>query len=91
VARARAGDQIFYRLLEDGSQYHSMIVTGANAEWVVYHTGPFQGTHGKAKGEMRRVLLADLIHHPDPRWRPVKENENFLGVYRWDLLAEDGR
>ena len=85
VGRARAGDLIFYRLLEDGSQYHSMVVTGAHAEWVVYHTGPVNRT----KGEMRRVLLADLMRHPDPRWRPVAANENFLGVYRWDLLAED--
>jgi uncharacterized protein YfaT (DUF1175 family) len=85
LAHARPGDLIFYRLLEDGSQYHSMVVTGAHAEWVVYHTGPVNHT----KGEMRRVLLADLIHHPDPRWRPIPSNENFLGVYRWNLLAED--
>ncbi len=85
LARARPGDLIFYRLLEDDSQFHSMIVTGPHAEWVVYHTGPVNGT----KGEMRRVLLADLIHHPDPRWRPIPSNENFLGVYRWNLLAED--
>jgi uncharacterized protein YfaT (DUF1175 family) len=83
--RAHPGDLIFYRLLEDGSQYHSMIVTGPHADWVVYHTGPVNHT----KGEMRRVLLADLIHHPDPRWRPIPSNENFLGVYRWNLLAED--
>jgi uncharacterized protein YfaT (DUF1175 family) len=85
VGRARAGDLIFYKLLEDGSQYHSMVVTGAHADWVVYHTGPVN----KTKGEMRRVLLADLMRHPDPRWRPVPGNENFLGVYRWDLLSED--
>jgi len=87
--RARAGDLIFYRLLEDGSQYHSMVVTGAHAEWVVYHTGPVVIGKEHTKGEMRRVLLADLMRHPDPRWRPVPSNENFLGVYRWDVLAED--
>ena len=87
--RARPGDLIFYRLLEDGSQYHSMVVTGAHAEWVVYHTGPVLVGKAKTKGEVRRVLLADLVHHPDPRWRPIPSNENFLGVYRWNLLAED--
>jgi hypothetical protein len=38
---------------------------------------------------MRRVLLADLLHHPDPRWRPTPSNPNFLGVYRWNILHED--
>lgn len=81
---ARAGDLIFYRLLEADSQYHSMILTGTKAEWVVYHTGPI----GKHRGEMRRVLLSDLLHHPDPRWRPTPQNPNFLGVYRWNILRE---
>jgi uncharacterized protein YfaT (DUF1175 family) len=87
---ARPGDLIFYRQLDqhspyDGSDYHSpfhsMIVTG---DAVVYHTGPIN--HGK--GEMRRLLISDLLHHPDPRWRPLKENENFLGVYRWNIVRE---
>lgn len=91
IARARPGDLIFYRLLEQTSQYHSMIVTGDHAEWVVYHTGPVTTPNGKAPGEMRRVLLADLVKHPDPRWRPVSTNENFLGVYRWDILDDDTR
>lgn len=81
---ARPGDLIFYRVLETDSQYHSMIITGEQGEWVVYHTGPIDGH----PGEMRRVLLADLIHHPDPRWRPVPNNPNFLGVYRWNILRE---
>lgn len=81
---ARKGDLIFYRQLEQNSPYHSMVVTGEGAEWVVYHTGPV----GKAKGEMRRVAMGDLLHHPDTRWRPVAENSNFLGVYRWNILRE---
>ncbi|RXH58617.1 hypothetical protein GRAN_1927 [Granulicella sibirica] len=89
IGRARAGDLIFYRLLEETSQYHSMIVTGTHGEWVVYHTGPITTPHGKTPGEMRRVLLADLMKHPDPRWRPVAANANFLGVYRWDILDDD--
>jgi uncharacterized protein len=89
LRQARPGDLIFYRLLEldahNESQYHSMVITGEYAEWVVYHTGPIN--HGK--GEMRRVLLADLLRHPDPRWRPEPANTNFLGVFRWDILTED--
>lgn len=85
ISAARAGDLIFYRLLESDSQYHSMIFTGTKAEWVVYHTGPID----KHRGVMRRVLLADLLHHPDPRWRPTRENPNFLGVYRWNILREE--
>jgi uncharacterized protein YfaT (DUF1175 family) len=81
---ARKGDLIFFRQLEQNSPYHSMAVTGGDAAWVVYHTGPI----GKAKGEMRRVAIEDLLHHPDVRWRPVPENSNFLGVYRWNILRE---
>jgi uncharacterized protein YfaT (DUF1175 family) len=37
---------------------------------------------------MRRMALADLLRHPDVRWRPVAENSNFLGAFRWNLLRE---
>ena len=84
---AHPGDLLFYRQLEQNSPYHSMIVTGASGKWVVYHTGPI----GERPGEMRRVALEDLLHHPDPRWRPQAENSNFLGVYRWNILREDPR
>jgi uncharacterized protein YfaT (DUF1175 family) len=80
--RALPGDLIFYRQLEQDSPYHSMIVIGPDAAWVVYHTGPI----GEKKGEMRRVSMTDLLHHPDVRWRPVPDNTNFLGVYRWNIL-----
>ncbi len=90
VHAARPGDLLFFRQLEQSSPYHSMIVTGGHdlngydAGWVVYHTGPI----GRAKGEIRRVALTDLLHHPDGRWRPVPDNTNFLGVYRWNILRE---
>ncbi len=91
LRKARPGDLIFYRQLEQDSPYdvsdyhspfHSMIV--GEGDEVVYHTGPIH--HGK--GEMRRLSTTDLLHHPDARWRPVKENDNFLGVYRWNILRE---
>jgi uncharacterized protein YfaT (DUF1175 family) len=81
---ARRGDIIFFRQLEQNSPYHSIVVADDRATWVVYHTGPI----GKAKGGMRRVALEDLMHHPDVRWRPVPENSNFLGVYRWNILRD---
>jgi uncharacterized protein YfaT (DUF1175 family) len=84
ISDGRPGDLIFYRQLEQNSEYHSMILTGERGEWVVYHTGPI----GTGKGEMRRMLVADLLHHPDARWRPEPGNSNFLGVYRWNILRE---
>ena len=84
VHAARPGDLLFYRQLEQNSPFHSMILTD-KANWAVYHTGPI----GRGPGEMRRVALEDLLHHPDRRWRPISENSNFLGVYRWNILRED--
>ena len=49
---------------------------------VVYDTGE---DHGKS-GELRRVTLAELLDHPQPQWRPIPGNPNFLGVYRWNIL-----
>lgn len=87
VRAARPGDLLFYRQLEQNSPYHSMILTGAGHDWAVYHTGPI----GTGPGEVRRVALEDLLHHPDTRWRPIPQNSNFLGVYRWNILREDPR
>lgn len=84
VRTALRGDLLFFRQLEQNSQYHSMVVTGPHADWVIYHTGPL----GKQKGEIRRVAIEDLLHHPNARWRPIPANTNFLGVYRWNLLRD---
>ncbi len=89
VRRARPGDILFYRQLEQHSPFHSMIYAGrsyfgAGDDWIVYHTGPIDG----GPGEMRRVRVAELLRHPDPRWRPLPQNPNFLGVYGWNILRE---
>lgn len=95
IRQARPGDLLFFFQLEQGSPFHSMIFVG-RSQWpvegespqvddiVVYHTGPA----GKKPGEMRRVRVEELLHHPSPRWRPIEGNSNFLGVYRWNILKE---
>jgi len=83
VRAALPGDLLFYRQFGQSSPWHSMIVTrvGRDAA-VIYHTGP---DHGQP-GELRRVAMAELLDHPEIRWRPVADNPNFLGVYRWNIL-----
>ncbi|MBI5086987.1 MAG: DUF1175 family protein [Acidobacteria bacterium] len=85
---ARPGDLLFYRQLTDSQPWHSMVCLGRSAfdsspgPLAVYHTGPI----GASPGELRRPALAELLHHKEPRWRPVAGNANFLGVYRWNIL-----
>ena len=83
VRQAQLGDLLFFRQFGQSSPWHSMIVTRIGAEpGLVYHTGPDRGS----AGEIRRVTLAELLDHPDARWRPISANPNFLGVYRWNIL-----
>jgi uncharacterized protein YfaT (DUF1175 family) len=92
VRLARPGDVLFYRQLEQGSTYHSMVFVGRSqfdngagkSDILVYHTGP----NGPQPGEMRRISVSELLEHPSPRWRPAPGNSNFLGVYRWNILRE---
>lgn len=90
IRQARPGDLLFYRQLEQNEPYHSMIFVGRSQfdedqdALVIYHTGPI----GKARGEIRRVRVDDLLQHPSPRWRPIPGNSNFLGVYRWNILRD---
>lgn len=97
VRQALPGDLLFYRQFGQSSPWHSMIVDRVGGEsLVVYNTGADHSphgprpvgrdaNHGKA-GEMRRVRLSELLDHPQPQWRPLPGNPNFLGVYRWNIL-----
>ncbi len=87
---AQPGDLLFYyQPWVQKFPYHLMIFLGparisANGaqDWVVYHTG----SSPVDKGTVKKVELSVLDQHPDPRWRPVERNKNFLGFYRLKIL-----
>jgi uncharacterized protein YfaT (DUF1175 family) len=87
---AQPGDLLFYyQPWVQKFPYHVMIFLGqariANngaQDWVVYHTG----SSSTDKGTVKKVELSVLDHHPDPRWRPVERNKNFLGFFRLKIL-----
>ncbi len=89
IRRAAPADLLFYRQLVDRQPWHSMaylgpsLFDGGRGPFVVYHTGA-------EPGEVRRPLVEELLRHPEPRWRPVEGNANFVGVYRWNLLVDEG-
>ncbi len=87
---AQPGDLLFfYQPWVRKYPYHVMIFLGAPRvapngaqDWVVYHTG----SSPIDQGTVKKVELSVLDHHPDPRWRPVESNKNFLGFYRLKIL-----
>ena len=87
---AQPGDLLFfYQPWVQKFPYHVMIFLGSARiapngaqDWVVYHTG----SSPTDKGTVKKVELSVLDHHPDPRWRPVESNKNFLGFYRLKIL-----
>ncbi len=90
IRRAAPGDLLFYRQIEQNMPFHAMIYVGTSQiapgpqRYLVYHTGPV----GRWPGEVRRPAVEELLRHPQPRWRPVVENSNFLGVFRWNILKD---
>lgn len=87
---AQPGDLLFfYQPWVQKFPYHVMILLGSPhvapngaADWVVYHTG----SSPIDKGTVKKVQLSVLDRHPDPRWRPIESNKNFLGFYRLKIL-----
>jgi uncharacterized protein len=87
---AEPGDLLFYyQPWVQKFPYHVMIFLGGPRvapngaqDWVVYHTG----SSPTDQGTVKKVELSVLDHHPDPRWRPVESNRNFLGFYRLKIL-----
>jgi len=87
---AQPGDLLFfYQPWVQKFPYHVMILLGpariapnGAQDWVVYHTG----SSPTDQGTVKKVQLAVLDRHPDPRWRPVESNRNFIGFYRLKIL-----
>ncbi len=87
---AQPGDLLFfYQPWVQKFPYHIMIFLGTPRvapngaqDWVVYHTG----SSPTDEGTVKKVELSVLDHHPDPRWRPVESNRNFLGFYRLKII-----
>jgi len=83
------GDLLFFLNTGDVKMpQHSMIFLGDRRkapsldDSVIYHTG----RRNHEPGMLKKVRLADLLEHPDERWRPAPENRYFLGYYRWKIL-----
>ncbi len=91
LQQARPGDLLFFARGGARTQPdHAMAFVRPAADgapMVLYHTGPEGSGAGRQPGEIRRARLDDLLHHPDPDFRPLPENPAFLGLYRWRLLA----
>jgi uncharacterized protein len=87
---AQPGDLMFYyQPWVQKFPYHVMIFLGTPRvspngprDWVVYHTG----STATDDGAVKKVELSVLDQHPDPRWRPLETNKNFLGFYRLKIL-----
>ena len=90
---AEPGDLLFYRQADAREPFHSMIYLGESPihpdgkRYILYHTGP----DGSDPGEMRRLTVEELLDFPQPQWRPVAANPNFLGVSRWNILTEGSK
>lgn len=87
---AQPGDLLFYyQPWVQKFPYHVMVFLGSarvapngQSDWVVYHTG----ASATDDGTVKKVQLSVLGQHPDPRWRPLERNKNFLGFYRLKIL-----
>lgn len=97
VAAARPGDLLYFQQAGHRLPDHLMVFVGPSRfesdgdDWVVYHTGPSGAAEPTGEpsstGEVRKVRLADLLHHPSPRWQPRTDNPSFKGVFRWSWIS----
>ena len=88
--QAQPGDLLFFsRPGATRTPDHAMAFVGPDADGtpvLVYHTGREGSGASRDPGDMRRLRLDELLHHPDPEFRPQPENPAFLGLYRWKVL-----
>jgi uncharacterized protein YfaT (DUF1175 family) len=91
LSSAVPGDLLLFRQESGAEPYHSMIYLGESRiqndgrRYVLYHTGP----SGSDPGEIRRLTVEELMRFPQPEWRPIAANPNFLGVSRWNILRKE--
>ena len=79
---AKKGDLLFFYHPQDSVfPYHVMIVTD---DGFVYHTG----ADDESDGYVRLWKREDYLDAAPLIWLPVKENPNFLGVYRLKFLND---
>lgn len=92
LSRAQSGDLLIFRRHSNPDVFHGMIYLGESSirpdghRYVVYHTGPSGAGTAVSPGEIRRLTVEELMHFPQPEWRPVAGNPAFLGVVRWNIL-----
>jgi uncharacterized protein YfaT (DUF1175 family) len=93
VRALRPGDLLYFHQPGQSEPDHLMVFVGTSQfdsdgdDWVVYHTGPSGApSRDGGKGEVRKVRLSTLRQHPAPRWRPLTANQNFVGVFRLNIL-----
>lgn len=64
-------------------QWHLMVLMESPWEqkkWLVtYHNGARDESAG-----VKKVWLNELLTTEQAQWKPVKENKNYVGVYRWN-------
>lgn len=88
---AKPGDLLFFARGGASAQPdHAMAFVRPDSDGqpvLLYHTGPEGSGLTQKDGEVRRVRLDDLLHHPEPEFRPQPENPAFAGVYRWKVLC----
>jgi len=88
VRALRPADLLYFRQEGQDAPDHLMVYIGPSMfeqdgrDWIVYHTGPIDGS----AGEVRKIRLADLLRHPAARWRPIMQNPAFVGLFRLGWL-----
>lgn len=91
LTEAQPGDLIFFS--RGGARTepdHAMAFVRPDPDGqpvLLYHTGSEGSGSTRVEGEVRRVRLDDLLHHPDPQFRPQPENPAFVGLFRWKVLS----
>ena len=91
LSQAQPGDLVFFaRGGAHAQPDHAMAFVRADGDGQPvrrYHAGAEGSGATRQEGELGRVRVEELLHHPDPAFRPLPENTAFLGLYRWKVLA----